>query len=209
MLDVLKVSENEDDTTLDLAEFLPAAPTNRGAKDMIDRMQMQYFCGRQGAITNKLVDIVTGLRLCLYLTSNQLLSVASLSIVNPYTLEQKGFWNTSGHAARHLTRTSHNVSNAQLFSHIGQCNNHLSNLSPVINKITMITGLAALTQKQQLSCASRCSQIRHTQGLVTARGSVPRVSVMGSRGAPEIGSEGGPAIESLGWPGNWFPGGPG
>jgi len=74
--------ENEDDATKDLAEFslanaIFAALTeahaceqsarrnamdnaSKNAKDMIQRLQMQYNRGRQAAITNELVDIITG-----------------------------------------------------------------------------------------------------------------------------------------------------
>lgn len=33
---------------------------SKNAKDMIQRLQMQYNRGRQAAITNELVDIITG-----------------------------------------------------------------------------------------------------------------------------------------------------
>lgn len=33
---------------------------SKNAKDMIDRLTMQYNRGRQAAITNELVDIITG-----------------------------------------------------------------------------------------------------------------------------------------------------
>ncbi|KAF9531092.1 ATPase, F1 complex, gamma subunit domain-containing protein [Crepidotus variabilis] len=74
--------ENEDDATKDLAEFslanaIFAALTeghaceqsarrnamdnaSKNATDMISRLQMQYNRGRQAAITNELVDIITG-----------------------------------------------------------------------------------------------------------------------------------------------------
>jgi len=34
---------------------------SKNAKDMIQRLQMQYNRGRQAAITNELVDIITGM----------------------------------------------------------------------------------------------------------------------------------------------------
>jgi len=77
-----KAYENEDDVTKDLAEFslanaIFAALTegyaceqsarrnamdnaSKNATDMIDRLTMQYNRGRQAAITNELVDIITG-----------------------------------------------------------------------------------------------------------------------------------------------------
>ncbi|KJA17785.1 hypothetical protein HYPSUDRAFT_45968 [Hypholoma sublateritium FD-334 SS-4] len=77
-----KVYENEDDATKDFAEFslanaIYAALTeghaceqsarrnamdnaSKNAKDMINSLQMQYNRGRQAAITNELVDIITG-----------------------------------------------------------------------------------------------------------------------------------------------------
>jgi len=77
-----KAYENEDDVTKDLAEFslanaIFAALTegyaceqsarrnamdnaSKNASDMIDRLTMQYNRGRQAAITNELVDIITG-----------------------------------------------------------------------------------------------------------------------------------------------------
>ncbi|CAA7263272.1 unnamed protein product [Cyclocybe aegerita] len=80
--DAFKVYENEDDATKDLAEFslanaIYAALTeghaceqsarrnamdnaSKNATDMIASLQMQYNRGRQAAITNELVDIITG-----------------------------------------------------------------------------------------------------------------------------------------------------
>ncbi|TFK28324.1 ATP synthase F1 gamma [Coprinopsis marcescibilis] len=80
--DAFKIYENEDDGTKDLAEFslanaIFAALTeghaceqsarrnamdsaSKNATDMIARLQMQYNRGRQAAITNELVDIITG-----------------------------------------------------------------------------------------------------------------------------------------------------
>ncbi|KAF8961841.1 ATP synthase F1 gamma [Flammula alnicola] len=77
-----KVYENEDDATKDLAEFSLANAiyaglteahaceqsarrnamdnASKNAKDMINSLQMQYNRGRQAAITNELVDIITG-----------------------------------------------------------------------------------------------------------------------------------------------------
>ncbi|KAF9460384.1 ATPase, F1 complex, gamma subunit domain-containing protein [Collybia nuda] len=77
-----KAYENEDDATKDLAEFslanaLFAALTeghaceqssrrnamdnaSKNATEMISKLQMQYNRGRQAAITNELVDIITG-----------------------------------------------------------------------------------------------------------------------------------------------------
>jgi F-type H+-transporting ATPase subunit gamma len=74
--------EMEDDVTKDLAEFSLANAiyaalveghaceqsarrnamdnASKNAKDMIDRLTMQYNRGRQAAITNELVDIITG-----------------------------------------------------------------------------------------------------------------------------------------------------
>jgi hypothetical protein len=34
---------------------------SKNAKDMIGSLQMKYNCGRQAAITNELVDIITGM----------------------------------------------------------------------------------------------------------------------------------------------------
>lgn len=80
--DAFKTYENEDDATKDLAEFslanaIFAALTeghaceqsarrnamdsaSKNATDMIASLQMQYNRGRQAAITNELVDIITG-----------------------------------------------------------------------------------------------------------------------------------------------------
>ncbi|TFK73135.1 ATP synthase F1 gamma [Pluteus cervinus] len=77
-----KAYENEDDDTKDLAEFSLANAiyatlveghaceqsarrnamdnASKNATDMISRLQMQYNRGRQAAITNELVDIITG-----------------------------------------------------------------------------------------------------------------------------------------------------
>ncbi|TFK32254.1 ATPase, F1 complex, gamma subunit domain-containing protein [Crucibulum laeve] len=77
-----KVYENEDDATKDLAEFSLANAiyaalveghaceqsarrnamdnASKNATDMIASLQMQYNRGRQAAITNELVDIITG-----------------------------------------------------------------------------------------------------------------------------------------------------
>jgi F-type H+-transporting ATPase subunit gamma len=77
-----KVYENEDDATKDLAEFSLANAiyaglteghaceqsarrnamdnASKNAKDMISSLQMKYNRGRQAAITNELVDIITG-----------------------------------------------------------------------------------------------------------------------------------------------------
>jgi F-type H+-transporting ATPase subunit gamma len=77
-----KAYENEDDATKDLAEFSLANAiyaalveshaceqssrrnamdnASKNATDMISRLQMQYNRGRQAAITNELVDIITG-----------------------------------------------------------------------------------------------------------------------------------------------------
>jgi F-type H+-transporting ATPase subunit gamma len=77
-----KAYENEDDATKDLAEFSLANAiyaalveshacemssrrnamdnASKNATDMIARLQMQYNRGRQAAITNELVDIITG-----------------------------------------------------------------------------------------------------------------------------------------------------
>ena len=33
---------------------------SKNAKDIVGSLQMKYNCGRQAAITNKLVDIITG-----------------------------------------------------------------------------------------------------------------------------------------------------
>ena len=41
---------------------------SKNASDMINRLQMQYNRGRQAAITNELVDIITGDVLRLYTT---------------------------------------------------------------------------------------------------------------------------------------------
>jgi len=76
------VYENEDDATKDLAEFSLANAiyaalveghaceqsarrnamdnASKNATDMISHLQMQYNRGRQAAITNELVDIITG-----------------------------------------------------------------------------------------------------------------------------------------------------
>ncbi|KAF8909701.1 ATPase, F1 complex, gamma subunit domain-containing protein [Gymnopilus junonius] len=76
------VYENEDDATKDLAEFSLANAiyaalveghaceqsarrnamdnASKNASDMISSLQMQYNRGRQAAITNELVDIITG-----------------------------------------------------------------------------------------------------------------------------------------------------
>ncbi|KAF8961804.1 hypothetical protein BDZ97DRAFT_1920937 [Flammula alnicola] len=56
-INVLKVFENEDGSTLDLAEVLRAAPTNRGAKDM---SRCNTFVVAKAPSRTKLVDIVTG-----------------------------------------------------------------------------------------------------------------------------------------------------
>lgn len=37
---------------------------SKNATDMIDKLTMQYNRGRQAAITNELVDIITGMFLC-------------------------------------------------------------------------------------------------------------------------------------------------
>ncbi|KAH6903228.1 ATP synthase F1 gamma [Coprinopsis sp. MPI-PUGE-AT-0042] len=80
--DAFKVYENEDDATKDLAEFSLANAiyaalveghaceqsarrnamdnASKNASDMISSLQMQYNRGRQAAITNELVDIITG-----------------------------------------------------------------------------------------------------------------------------------------------------
>jgi len=80
--DAFKVYENEDDATKDLAEFSLANAiyaalveghaceqsarrnamdsASKNATDMIASLQMQYNRGRQAAITNELVDIITG-----------------------------------------------------------------------------------------------------------------------------------------------------
>ncbi|KAF9541013.1 ATP synthase F1 gamma [Agrocybe pediades] len=80
--DSFKVYENEDDATQDLAEFSLANAiyaalveghaceqsarrnamdnASKNATDMIGTLQMQYNRGRQAAITNELVDIITG-----------------------------------------------------------------------------------------------------------------------------------------------------
>jgi len=77
-----KAYEMEDDFTKDLAEFSLANAifaalveahacevnarrnamdnASKNAKDMIGSLQMQYNRGRQAAITNELVDIITG-----------------------------------------------------------------------------------------------------------------------------------------------------
>jgi F-type H+-transporting ATPase subunit gamma len=77
-----KAYENEDDATRDLAEFSLANAifatlveghaceqsarrnamdnASKNASDMIGRLTMQYNRGRQAAITNELVDIITG-----------------------------------------------------------------------------------------------------------------------------------------------------
>ncbi|CAL1710204.1 unnamed protein product [Somion occarium] len=77
-----KAYEMEDDVTKDLAEFALANAiyaalveshaceqsarrnamdnASKNASDMISRLQMQYNRGRQAAITNELVDIITG-----------------------------------------------------------------------------------------------------------------------------------------------------
>ncbi|KAI0074268.1 ATP synthase F1 gamma [Panus rudis PR-1116 ss-1] len=77
-----KAYEMEDDVTKDLAEFALANAiyaalveshaceqsarrnamdnASKNASDMINRLQMQYNRGRQAAITNELVDIITG-----------------------------------------------------------------------------------------------------------------------------------------------------
>jgi len=39
---------------------------SKNAKDMIQRLQMQYNRGRQAAITNELVDIITGMFFFVY-----------------------------------------------------------------------------------------------------------------------------------------------
>jgi F-type H+-transporting ATPase subunit gamma len=80
--DDFKAYENEDDETKDLAEFSLANAiyatlveghaceqsarrnamdnASKNASDMIGTLQMQYNRGRQAAITNELVDIITG-----------------------------------------------------------------------------------------------------------------------------------------------------
>ncbi|KAJ2928466.1 hypothetical protein H1R20_g8632, partial [Candolleomyces eurysporus] len=80
--DSFKAYENEDDATKDLAEFSLANAiyatlveghaceqsarrnamdnASKNATDMIASLQMQYNRGRQAAITNELVDIITG-----------------------------------------------------------------------------------------------------------------------------------------------------
>lgn len=80
--DSFKAYENEDDATKDLAEFSLANAVyaalveghaceqsarrnamdsaSKNATDMIASLQMQYNRGRQAAITNELVDIITG-----------------------------------------------------------------------------------------------------------------------------------------------------
>ncbi|KAL1658042.1 ATPase, F1 complex, gamma subunit domain-containing protein [Schizophyllum commune] len=80
--DGFKAYEMEDDVTKDLAEFSLANAiysalveahaceisarrnamdnASKNATDMIDTLQMQYNRGRQAAITNELVDIITG-----------------------------------------------------------------------------------------------------------------------------------------------------
>ncbi|TEB32760.1 ATP synthase F1 gamma [Coprinellus micaceus] len=80
--DSFKAYENEDDATKDLAEFSLANAifatlveghaceqsarqqamdnASKNATDMISSLQMQYNRGRQAAITNELVDIITG-----------------------------------------------------------------------------------------------------------------------------------------------------
>ncbi|GLB39676.1 putative atp synthase subunit gamma [Lyophyllum shimeji] len=80
--DAFKAYENEDDVTKDLAEFslanaIYAALTeshaceqssrrnamdnaSKNAGEMINTLQLQYNRGRQAAITNELVDIITG-----------------------------------------------------------------------------------------------------------------------------------------------------
>ncbi|KAH9474424.1 ATP synthase subunit gamma, mitochondrial [Psilocybe cubensis] len=80
--DAFKVYENEDDATKDLAEFSLANAiyaalveghaceqsarrtamenASKNAGEMIGTLQMQYNRGRQAAITNELVDIITG-----------------------------------------------------------------------------------------------------------------------------------------------------
>jgi F-type H+-transporting ATPase subunit gamma len=77
-----KSYENEDDVTSDLAQFSLANAlfavltesysceqsarrnamdnASKNAGDMIGSLQMQYNRGRQAAITNELVDIITG-----------------------------------------------------------------------------------------------------------------------------------------------------
>ncbi|KAG1822347.1 ATP synthase F1 gamma [Suillus variegatus] len=52
--------EMEDDVTKDLADRNAMDNASKNAKDMIDRLTMQYNRGRQAAITNELVDIITG-----------------------------------------------------------------------------------------------------------------------------------------------------
>jgi F-type H+-transporting ATPase subunit gamma len=37
---------------------------SKNASDMISSLQMKYNRGRQAAITNELVDIITGMSLC-------------------------------------------------------------------------------------------------------------------------------------------------
>ena len=81
----------EDDVTKDLSEFSLANAiyaalveshaceqsarrnamdnASKNATDMISRLQMQYNRGRQAAITNELVDIITGAFLTLFLRS--------------------------------------------------------------------------------------------------------------------------------------------
>lgn len=81
-VDSFKAYENEDDATKDLAEFSLANAifatlveghaceqsarqqamdnASKNATDMISSLQMQYNRGRQAAITNELVDIITG-----------------------------------------------------------------------------------------------------------------------------------------------------
>ncbi|KAJ7326275.1 ATP synthase F1 gamma [Mycena albidolilacea] len=85
-----KAYEMEDDFTKDLAEFSLASAiftalteahayakhfyyrrnamdnASKNATDMITSLQMQYNCGRQAAITDELVDIITGSLSCMH-----------------------------------------------------------------------------------------------------------------------------------------------
>ncbi|KAJ7789920.1 ATPase, F1 complex, gamma subunit domain-containing protein [Mycena olivaceomarginata] len=78
-----KAYEMEDDFTKDLAEFslanaiftalteahaytTPWTTLRKTPQDMITSLQMQYNCGRQAAITDELVDIITGSLPCTF-----------------------------------------------------------------------------------------------------------------------------------------------
>jgi len=69
---------------------------SKNAKDMISSLQMKYNRGRQAAITNELVDIITGTSLCSPLVSVLHLDVPQVPVLcklvlrwkTPYRLRQ-------------------------------------------------------------------------------------------------------------------------